>query len=129
MAYRTLEEKFLADFAELQEGNHVLKEQVKALQEQLHPETRENKMVQKLKGMVVAEGRKALFNQAHQYALPDTNLGKRDYYSWCCAYMYRPFLPDDISTATFVEFFDDEFQRAWDRAYERDIAENRTEEE
>lgn len=128
MAYRTLEEKFLADFAELEAKNLQLTQELGALKAQLDESSKKTFVERKLQAMVITKGREDLFDSFTMYCAPDTYGGVRDFDEWCLAYIQDYKLPCDVSRRAVINFFENEFQAAWEQAYEEEVASKKAEE-
>ena len=113
--FRTLEEKFLADFAALEAERDALREEVEALRKEF-----ESKRESVTLDMMVREaGRKAVFDKYTDYRYPDTE--KHAYEEWCVKYIStdyydKPKLPSGLSATEFVNYFAREFEAAYDEA-------------
>lgn len=114
MAYRTLEEKFLADFEELERENETLRERIRNLEESMA----ERKVNITLDALVRAEGRRKVFDDAvNTWSVPD--VGERDFETWCHVYTYTHKVPQGVTIQEFVDYFAAEYETA----YEDKIAE------
>lgn len=112
--YRTIEEKFLADFEKLERENDELREHIAELDAIIAERSRNIT----LDALVRAEGRRKVFNDAvNTWSVPD--VGDRDFEAWCHVYTYEHALPKGVSIREFVDYFDDEYVTA----YEGKIAE------
>ena len=122
MTYRTLEEKFLADFESLEKERNNLRSRVDEL-EQLLTKERGNML---LDAMVKSEGRKVVFDRyTKHYGIPKTSL--YEYGEWCRrfiddGYGSEPKPPNGVSAQEFVDYFEPEFSNAFDAQYERENA-------
>lgn len=104
MAYRTLEEKFLADYEALEADNARLADRVLEL-EAIIAKDRANIT---LDALVKAEGRKKVFDDAvRMWSVPD--VGDRDFETWCHGYTYDHAVPQGVSIQEFVDYFADEY--------------------
>lgn len=118
MSYRTLEEKFLADFEMLETEKKLLEVRVENLEQKLLVE-RKNIT---LDALVRTEGRKKVFGDAvNNWSVPD--VGDRDFETWCHVYTYEHALPNGVSTQEFVDYFEDEYVTAFEAKIESEHAE------
>lgn len=128
MAYRTLEEKFLADYEELEKQCNRMRSRIDELEAVLEEE-RGNRM---LDLMVKIEGRKAVFEQTvKKWGIPKTST--YEYAEWCMKYIDEdyggnPKLPKGVSVSEFVDYFEAEFDRAYEKQYEKEAQEAQKEE-
>lgn len=121
MAYRTLEEKFLADYEGLVRENEALRSKI----QELLGKMAENKGNILLDAMVRAEGRKAVFKEnVKHYSTPSPTCC--EYREWCVKMIDEDFggrkkLPDGVSVHEFVDYFEPEFCIAFDDAYSKEV--------
>ena len=105
MAYRTLEEKFLADYAALEAENAALVAKVAELEARFA----ERRTSFVLDTAVRHAGRKALFEKSVWKCHSDMSEG---FDAWCLDKLNKA--PDGVSKGELVEYFADEFERLWD---------------
>lgn len=83
MSYRTLEEKFIADYEHLEEENSSLRQKVEELESQLQKDSCGNFI---LDTMVNKAGRNKLFDDCTCYYTPDTLNGDKGLEEWAFEY-------------------------------------------
>ena len=114
MTYRTIEEKFLADFESLEQERNQLRSRVDELEALLTKE-RGNML---LNAMVKSEGRKVVFGTfTKHYSIPKASLYEYD--EWCRkfiddGYTGEPKPPAGVSVQEFMDYFEPEFSDAFD---------------
>ncbi len=116
MSYRTLEEKFLADYEALEKENRALQDKVQELADKLA--TQKGNRV--LDAAVRSAGRAAVLEKSfvrwRTYSAND-----RDYETWV-QLMTEDYLPKGVSLNEFIEYFDDELTERYEKQYEKDEA-------
>lgn len=121
MSYRTLEEKFLADFEALEKENKALQEKVQELLEKLSAQ-KGNRV---LDAAVRSAGRAAVLEKSfirwRTYSAKD-----REFETWV-QLMTEDNLPKGVSLNEFIEYFDDELTERYEKQYEEDDAKLRGE--
>jgi len=125
MAYRTLEEKFLADFEELERENEALRAKVQELLETVAETPKGNRLIE---NMVRDEGRKKVFEKYTVSSWNEPSTEGYDYDEWCIRYIAHdycdePKLPKGISVNEFIDYFEAEFSAAFDAKFEEEQAE------
>ena len=121
MSYRTLEEKFLADFEAMETVNQKLMLRVTELENQL-VERRGNIV---LDNMVRVEGRKEVFDNILGWKRmypPKTTLYSFD--AWCEKWLSEcADLPKGVSHQEIVDYFGKEFEAEYERKADEDAEE------
>ena len=114
MSYRTLEEKFLADFEELEKENEALRDKIQELLEKLS----EQKGNRVLDAAVKSAGRAAVLEKSfirwRTYSAKD-----REFEVWV-ELMTEDNLPKGVSLNEFIEYFDEELTERYEKQYEKD---------
>lgn len=121
MSYRTLEEKFLADYEALENENRALQGKVQELLEKLAAQ-KGNRV---LDAAVRSAGRAAVLEESlirwRTYSAND-----REFEVWV-QLMTEDHLPKGVSLNEFIEYFDDELTERYEKQYEKDEAKLRGE--
>lgn len=103
--YRTIEEKFLADFEALEKENDALREHIAEF-DAIIAEKGGNIT---LDALVRAEGRKKVFADAvRSWGKPD--VGDRDFETWARVFTYEYEIPHGVSMQEFIDYFEVEYQ-------------------
>jgi hypothetical protein len=109
MSYRTLEERFLADYERLETENAELR---KKLEETL-AEMADKRTNIVLDNAVRKAGREKLFRDCTWACRSDMKDG---FDAWCLDRTYVP--PQGVSKGEFIEYFADEFEQLWEQEYD-----------
>ena len=121
MSYRTLEEKFLADYEALEKENMALQDKVQELLEKLAAQ-KGNRV---LDAAVRSAGRAAVLEKSfirwRTYSAND-----REFETWV-QLMTEGNLPNGVSLNEFIEYFDEEITERYEKQYEEDEAKLRGE--
>lgn len=121
MSYRTLEEKFIADYEHLEEENSSLRQKVKELESQLQKDSGGNFI---LDTMVNKAGRNKLFDDCTWYYTPDTLNGDKGLEEWAFEYCNDgKKIPASVSFKEFFDYFIEEFESAWEEKYNEEVDE------
>lgn len=113
--FKTLEEKFLNDYAKLEEENEKLKAEIEQLKDQIAKQPK-NFILDK---MVSVEGRKAVFEKICSYWTPGTNKGECDFDAWAMDLMNN--LPSSVSFKEARDYFNDELELRYEEKYEEEV--------
>lgn len=113
--FKTLEEKFLNDYARLEEENEKLKAEIEQLKDQIAKQSK-NFVLDK---MVSVEGRKVVFEKICNYWTPRTNKGECDFDAWAMDLMSN--LPRSVSFKEARDYFDDELELRYEEKYEEEV--------
>lgn len=114
--FRTIEEKFLADFERLEKENESLRETVAELEGKLRDE-RKNIT---LDALVRAEGRRKVFSEAvRSWGKPD--VGDRDFDTWVRVFTYEHNIPQGVSMQEFIDYFEVEYQTEFEEKIAEEI--------
>ena len=125
MVFKTLEEKFLADFDKLQNENEELAKRVEELTEKIEQFNEKSRNIT-LDALVKAEGRKKVYDGAAKtWGVPD--VGDRDFNTWCVAYTWEHQIPQGVSVQEFVDYFYEEYERAYEAKIAEEVAEGASE--
>ena len=112
MSYRTLEEKFLADFEELENENKRLRDEIAQLQAALSKET----VNRTLDVVVETAGRLAIIKNV----MPTWNRAKateNNFDEWVLKSAYENELPKGVSIIDFIAYFEKELVSAYEDKY------------
>ena len=122
MSYRTLEEKFLADYEYLEQENSSLRQKVEELESQLQKDSGGNFI---LDTMVNKAGRNKVFDDCNRrWRLPDTLNGDKGVKEWAFEYLNEGGnLPCSVSFEEFFDYFEEEFNNAWEEKYDEEVDE------
>lgn len=121
MSYRTLEEKFIADYEHLEEENSSLRQKVKELESQLQKDSDGNFI---LDTMVNKAGRNKLFDDCMLYYAPRTLDGDKGLEEWAFEYCNDGGeIPTSVSFKEFFDYFIEEFENAWEEKYNEEVDE------
>lgn len=121
MGYRTLEEKFIADYEHLEEENSSLRQKVKELESQLQKDSDGNFI---LDTMVNKAGRNKLFDDCTLYYTPNTLGGDKGLEEWAFEYCNDGGkIPASVSFKEFFDYFEEEFNNAWEEEYDKEVDE------
>lgn len=121
MGYRTLEEKFIADYEHLEEENSSLRQKVKELESQLQKDSDGNFI---LDTMVNKAGRNKLFDDCTLYYTPGTLGGDKGLEEWAFEYCNDGGkIPASVSFKEFFDYFEEEFESAWEEKYNEEVDE------
>lgn len=113
--FKTLEEKFLSDYAKLEEENEKLKAELEQLKDQI-AEQPKHFILDK---MVEVEGRKVVFEKICNYWTPKTCKGERDFDEWAIDLMSN--LPKAVNFNEARDYFNDELERKYEEQYEEEV--------
>ena len=118
MGYRTLEERFLADFEKLEELNKSL--MVENLQ--LQKDFSENSENRVLDLAVKVAGRREIVKKV----IPvwnRRNAAENNFIDWVVKSSYQDELPPGVSINDFIKYFEDELTEAYEEKYAEDTKE------
>lgn len=118
MGYRTLEEKFLADFEELENENKRLRDEIVQLDTKLFEES----VNRVLDIAVKTAGRREIIKRV----MPSWNWAsavKNDFTEWVIRSSYENELPVGVSMNDFITYFEDELTGAYEEKYSADTKE------
>lgn len=119
MGYRTLEEKFIADYEYLEKENSNLRQKVEKLESQLQKNNGGNFI---LDTMVNKAGRNKLFDDCMRYYTPDTLNGDKGLKEWAFEYCDDGGkIPTSVSFEEFFDYFIEEFENAWEEKYNEEV--------
>ena len=119
MSYRTLEEKFLADFDRLENANKELIIENERLQAALS----ENSVNRVLDIAVKVAGRRKIL----EGIMPNWNMAHastRDFEEWVIDSAYERELPGGVSMNDFITYFESELREAYEEKYAEDLKES-----
>lgn len=119
MGYRTLEEKFIADYEYLEKENSNLRQKVEELESQLQKNSDGNFI---LDTMVNKAGRNKLFDNCTLYYTPCTLKGNKEFKKWAFEYCDDGGkIPTSVSFEEFFDYFIEEFENAWEEKYNEEV--------
>lgn len=119
MGYRTLEEKFIADYEHLEEENFNLRKKVEELESQLQKDSDGNFI---LDTMVNKAGRNKLFDDCTLCYTPGTLDGDKGLEEWAFEYCNDGIkIPTSVSFKEFFNYFIEEFESAWEKEYNEEV--------
>lgn len=119
MGYRTLEEKFIADYEYLEKENSNLRQKVEELESQLQKNSDGNFI---LDTMVNKAGRNKLFDDYTLYYTPCTLKGNKELKKWAFEYCDDGGkIPTSVSFEEFFDYFIEEFENAWEEKYNEEV--------
>lgn len=117
MIFRTLEEKFLADYARLEEENEMLKDELEEVESKLQ-DKKKNTIIDI---MVMKKGKQAAFDSFCNYWTPKTYKGDRDFDEWAIELLDK--LPKSVSYEEARNYFEDELEAKWEEQYDEEVSE------
>lgn len=119
MGYRTLEEKFIADYEYLEKENSNLRQKVAELESQLQKNNGGNFI---LDTMVNKAGRNKLFDNCTLYYTPGTLKGNKGLEEWAFEYCDDGGkIPTSVRFEEFFDYFIEEFENAWETKYNEEV--------
>ena len=125
MTYRTIEEKFLADYEKLERENARLEGEVNDLKQQLEGLNAKTNIT--LDVAVRAAGRKEMINNVI-YSWRTCSAINNDFEDWV-RYMADGNIPKGVSFQEFIKYFEDELVEMYEEAYDKEYAEKQRQEE